>query len=85
MIAVRKGRPEIREASEADLPGLLMLYRHLHRDDPALSVGDAERQLHRLLRYDGSAVLIGLSGSEIVTSCTLIVIPNLTRGGRPMG
>jgi GNAT superfamily N-acetyltransferase len=74
---------EIREADEADLPGLLTLYSDLHRDDPALSLEEAKPQFYRLLRYDGSVVLVGLSGLRIVTTCTLIVIPNLTRAGRP--
>jgi GNAT superfamily N-acetyltransferase len=82
MTAVSNDRLEIREAIEADLPSLLTLYSHLHPDDPPLSVSAAKPRFDRLLRYDGSVVLVGLSGSQIVTSCTLIVVPNLTRAGR---
>jgi len=35
------------------------------------------------MRYEGSVILIGLVGTELATSCTLAVIPNLTRGGAP--
>lgn len=33
--------------------------------------------------YNGSAILAGKVDEVIVASCTLIVIPNLTRKGRP--
>jgi GNAT superfamily N-acetyltransferase len=75
----------IRPASGADLPQLLALYPHLDPADriPALEV--AERRFEQLKRYPGSEIFIGLSEAAVVTSCTLIVIPNLTRGGQPYG
>ncbi len=37
-----------------------------------------------LIGHPGTTVLVGLLPSgEFVTSCTLVVIPNLTRGGMP--
>jgi GNAT superfamily N-acetyltransferase len=75
----------IRPASRTDLPQLLALYPHLNPTDgiPALEV--AERRFEQLKRYPGSEVFIGLSEAAVVTSCTLIIIPNLTRGGQPYG
>ena len=43
----------------------------------------AEESFNRFLHYHGSVILVGAIGAELVTSCTLIVIPNLTRGGTP--
>lgn len=72
---------KIRPATKDDLPLLLNLYRHLNTDDPILSEADATKILDELHNYDGSKILVGQIGLEIVSTCTLIVIPNLTRGG----
>lgn len=74
---------EIRMAGSGDLPGILDLYQHLHADDDRPSRGSAKRALASLQALPGSGVLIGSDEEGIRSSCTLIVIPNLTRGGRP--
>jgi ribosomal protein S18 acetylase RimI-like enzyme len=75
----------IRAALPADLPQLLALYRHLDPQDENPSLDLASRRLQELQTLRGSAVLVGLAGNSVVASCTLVVIPNLTRGGRPYG
>ncbi len=69
-----------------ELPALLELYRHLHAADAPLP---PDAMLHSLwdeilgdprLRY----FVADLAG-DIVASCTLAIIPNLTRGARPYG
>jgi GNAT superfamily N-acetyltransferase len=75
----------IRPAIAADLPQLLALYRHLDPQDESPSLDLAAERLTELQTYRGSAVLIGLTGNSVVASCTLVVIPNLTRAGRPYG
>lgn len=55
-----------------------------HRDERP-EPGDAASILERFLKYDGSAIFIGVVGARIVASCTLVVVPNLTRGGKPYG
>ena len=74
---------KIRAATMDDLPSWLNLYRHLNADDPILTEADATKILDQLHKYQGSKILIGQIGQEIVSTCTLIVIPNLTRGGTP--
>jgi GNAT superfamily N-acetyltransferase len=74
---------QIISATKDDLPSLLKLYRHLISDDPILNEADASKILDQLHKYQGSSILIGLIDGEIVSSCTLIIIPNLTRGGTP--
>ena len=74
---------EIRTARPADLPSLLALYRHLSSSEPASPGPEAERILQEFERYPGSAIYIGLLGDTLVASCALVVVPNLTRGGRP--
>ena len=65
------------------MSALLSLYEHLHPDDA--TPADADRIFEQFQSYAGSAVLIGWAGETAVASCTLVVIPNLTRGGRPFG
>lgn len=73
----------IRRASRSDLPHLLELYPHLDPDDRIPPLDVAERRFEELQKYQGSAIFIGATEGAIVTSCTMIVIPNLTRGGDP--
>ncbi|KMO13357.1 acetyltransferase [Methylobacterium platani JCM 14648] len=72
----------MRAADRTDLPRLLDLYDHLHPDDARCPPGDAVAVFDRLLRCEGSAVLVGAIGDALVTTCTLVVIPNLTRGAK---
>ena len=73
----------IRAAEPADLPALQVLYRHLFPDDAPCPDDKAAVILEKLRRFEGSAILLGFLGGDLVASCTVIVIPNLTRGGTP--
>ncbi len=73
----------IRAAQPSDLEGLLALYQHLNPSDEKISRELAASRLDEINRVPGSAVMLGLLGAVLVASCTLIVIPNLTRGGKP--
>ena len=73
----------IRTADQSDLPSLLGLYRQLHPGDEPVSLAVAGNRLEQLLRYPGSSILVGVRGDTLVATCTLIVVPNLTRGAMP--
>jgi GNAT superfamily N-acetyltransferase len=73
----------VRPADHADLPCLLDLYLHLNPNDERCAPEDAVAALDHMLRYEGSVVLVGTIGDALVTTCALVVIPNLTRGGKP--
>jgi GNAT superfamily N-acetyltransferase len=73
----------IRPVEQADLPALLELYRDLNPSDPPLALADATSAWRQLSNYAGSAIFVGVRENALVTSCTLIVVPNLTRGGLP--
>jgi GNAT superfamily N-acetyltransferase len=73
----------IKTAGEGDLPGLLALYRQLNRQDGVLAVPDACRILQEFTRYPGSAIFIAGKGETLLSTCALVVVPNLTRGGAP--
>lgn len=73
----------LRNAEPRDLAKLLDLYRHLNPDNPHLETDKAISQLESLKRYPASEIIVGELHGEIVTTCTLVVIPNLTRGATP--
>lgn len=81
--AVRMTDLTIRAAGRADLPALLELYGHLDAADVRCPDDKAEAILERFGAYAGSAILMGFIAGKAVTSCTIVVIPNLTRGGTP--
>ena len=76
----------IRELHAHELQPLLALYAHLHEHDdplppePAVDAVWAEALVNPRIKYFG-----GFAADALVTSCTLTVIPNLTRACRPYG
>lgn len=75
----------VRSAAEHDLPEVLNLYRHLHPHDPELETATAERVWSTLLASPFMTVIVVQAGDLLVSSCTLAIVPNLTRGGRSYG
>lgn len=75
----------IRQATRDDLHALVQLYRHLAPSDAELDDQQAAVIWERFSRYDGSAIFLGLSNGTLVATCTLVVVPNLTRGGASYG
>jgi GNAT superfamily N-acetyltransferase len=73
----------VRSIEKADLPALLELYRDLTPSDPPLAFKDAASIWKQLSRYAGSTIFVGERRQVLVATCTLIVVPNLTRGGLP--
>lgn len=72
---------DIRTLVRDELAELLALYQHLNPDDQETDLAQAQSRLELLRRYPGSDIFVGVVEDEIVATCTLIVIPNLTRGG----
>jgi GNAT superfamily N-acetyltransferase len=76
---------QVRRLSYPDLDQLLGLYAHLHVDDvPLPDRARVEATWAQALegghRYYGGAL-----NGQLVCSCNLTIIPNLTRGCRPFG
>jgi GNAT superfamily N-acetyltransferase len=76
----------IRHLQSGDLGSLLDLYRHLHSSDTPPPREDVAQTVWRELlsspnyRYFGAFL-----DEQLVSSCTLTIIPNLTRSCRPYG
>jgi GNAT superfamily N-acetyltransferase len=76
----------IREIRTNELQSLLSLYKHLHeRDDPPPSAAAAETVWAEALANPRIRYFGGFASSSLVSTCTLTVIPNLTRACRPYG
>lgn len=75
----------IRKVAEEELPALLQLYTHLNPNDPALPLDQAAQIWTPMVQNPNQCIFGAYSGSSLVATCGLIVIPNLTRGGRPYG
>ncbi|MGL4975785.1 MAG: GNAT family N-acetyltransferase [Bosea sp. (in: a-proteobacteria)] len=75
----------IREATTSDLTALLDLYKHLHSDDVPLAPTKAEEAWAGLLASGLMKVFVADCEGALVSSCTMAIIPNMTRGARPYG
>ncbi len=73
----------VREVIEAELPALLHLYTHLNPNDPPLPLDEAADIWTPMVRDPNRCVYGAYGEGELIAMCELIVIPNLTRGGRP--
>lgn len=70
-----------------ELPELLKLYAFLHPEDPVADPADvAVQQLwKRILADPNFRYYVAVENGKVVSTCTLTIIPNLTRGLRPYG
>lgn len=76
---------EIRLIHQNELPELLRLYRQLHKDG-WLEEGPAARAIwEKLGQLPGCYVIVAAEGEKLLSTCTLLLVPNLTHQGRPYG
>ncbi len=75
----------IRPIAQHELPALLALYHYLHPEDEAPSDVDLSLVWAQICADDKCHYWGADLDGELVATCTLTVIPNLTRGGRPYG
>lgn len=74
----------VRPLTKPDLGSLLNLYRDLHSSDAPLPDNrKVEETWNEILSNKWSLCLGGFVSSELICSCVLTVVPNLTRGCRP--
>lgn len=69
-----------------DLEQLLALYRYLNADDPVLEITDAlQRHWQTILANEALYYVVARADRQLVSTCALALIPNLTRNARPYG
>ncbi|KYC38869.1 GCN5 family acetyltransferase [Scytonema hofmannii PCC 7110] len=76
----------VRLIARDELPQLLLLYSHLNPVDAPLPSDDVLQSLWDKILSDPRLyyIVADLSG-QLVATCHLIIVPNLTRGARPYG
>lgn len=77
------GEAILRPAGPDDLPGLLALYAELNPDDPPMDAAMAQARFTAILAQPGMTIYVAVKGGLPLASCTLVVVPNLTRAGAP--
>ena len=76
----------IRRLQRDDLRELLALYRYLHAaDEPLPEPAIVDSVWTELLANANYRYYGGFFAEDLVSSCTLTIVPNLTRGCRPYG
>ena len=76
----------IRLIDKGELDVLLELYEHLHADDAPLPSNQKLQSLwQRIIANPMLHYIVAELDGRLVASCTLAIVPNLTRGARPYG
>jgi GNAT superfamily N-acetyltransferase len=77
---------QIRKVHQHELEALLHLYQHLHTIDSPLPESSTLIPVWDEILSDPKVhCLVADLDGELVASCVLVIIPNLTRGARPYG
>jgi GNAT superfamily N-acetyltransferase len=75
---------DVREIRSDELEKLLSLYKYLHEKDEELPDPDTVTNVWSQIQSDENIKYFGLfNGDELICSCTIIIVPNLSRGCRP--
>jgi len=73
----------IREVRETDLDALQELYLHLHETEKLPETPELISLWNEIIADEDYHILVGEIDSKIVSSVTVVIIKNLTRGMRP--
>jgi GNAT superfamily N-acetyltransferase len=74
---------EFRPATSADLSGILALLRELNPEDPELAPSESAGIWTEILGNPRIRYLVAVDSGKVVGTCHVLVVPNLTRSGRP--
>ena len=85
-VAIKSTPVHIREAKHADLSAVLLLNHHLHEGEPLRERDEEISALWQdMLRDPRLFSFVAEFEGEVVGSCVLDIVPNMTRGARPFG
>ena len=73
--------PALRHAQRGDLDALLALYAQLNPGDAVAPRERLAAILERILASEDFAIVVATQEGAVAATCSLNVIPNLTRGG----
>jgi len=75
----------IRTARNTELDKMIELYKHLHRADVHAQLDDLRRVWTEMLESQFLHCFVTEEDDQLVSSCVLVLVPNLTRGAKPYG
>lgn len=78
-----KSAPKIRSAQSDDLEALLSLYDFLHEGDLPIANDVAKQNFDHILASPYLRLFVTEYCDQLISSCYLNIIHNLTRGGAP--
>ena len=73
----------VRLANKNDLCGILELYTNLHDTEIPQSTDELEKLWNEIITDKKYNIIVAEENGEIVSSCTCIIVPNLTHHQRP--
>lgn len=73
----------IREMQERDLDGLLELYMQLHDNEKPKPSKNLNKLWKQMIEDKNHHIVVAIEDEKIVSSCVLVIIPNLTHQQRP--
>ena len=76
---------EVRKIKKEELPQLLALYRHLHQKDDEAEADEWSHSWQKIMDSEYFHYFVIEIDGLLLASCNLSIVPNLTRGGRPIG
>jgi len=74
---------EIRVAQKCDLKQMLELYTQMGDNEIPVFDTNLENLWNQILNDENHHIIVGLIGGQIVSSCVLVVVLNLTRNQQP--
>ena len=75
----------VRHINKEEIQKLLELYKHLHADDPELILDNISLLWEQICSDKNIHYIVAERDGQLVASCVIIIIPNLTRNARPYG
>ncbi|MFD2672624.1 GNAT family N-acetyltransferase [Marinicrinis sediminis] len=75
----------VRQIHDEEWPQLMDLYEQMHPEDPVLSSNELQPLLQQIQEDDYHYLFGAFVEDKLVATCVLVIIPNLTRGGKPYG
>lgn len=73
----------IREITDSDFDGLMTLYMQLHDNPFPNKTPEILGVWHNILSDTNYHIIVAVEDGKIVSSCTCVIILNLTHGQRP--
>jgi GNAT superfamily N-acetyltransferase len=71
-------------AGKEDLPMILKLYEQLNPEENVINL-EAAKNIWKVIEQNNIKYFIAKENNEIIASCYMAIIPNLTRNGQSIG